>query len=94
MIFEHLQAVVLAVVLSLVDKAVLPIENSMDGSYHQNYDLLLCHNLRLVGEVQLSINHRLVALPGMHKQQLRRVLSRPQVDSHFCIHLIMDILFF
>ncbi|CAL9210299.1 unnamed protein product [Musa hybrid cultivar] len=72
------KAVVLAVVLSLVDKAVLPIENSMDGSYHQNYDLLLCHNLRLVGEVQLSINHRLVALPGMHKQQLRRVLSRPQ----------------
>ncbi|CAD5187032.1 unnamed protein product [Musa acuminata subsp. malaccensis] len=75
---EQFEVAFKAVVLSLVDKAVLPIENSMDGSYHQNYDLLLCHNLRLVGEVQLSINHRLVALPGVHKQQLRRVLSHPQ----------------
>ncbi|CAL9060301.1 unnamed protein product [Musa banksii] len=75
---EQFEVAFKAVVLSLVDKAVLPIENSMDGSYHQNYDLLLCHNLCLVGEVQLSINHRLVALPGVHKQQLRRVLSHPQ----------------
>ncbi|THU61921.1 hypothetical protein C4D60_Mb07t28340 [Musa balbisiana] len=75
---EQFEVALKEVVLSLVNKAVLPIENSMVGSYHQNYDLLLCHNLHIVGEVQLSINHRLVALPGVHKEQLRHVLSHPQ----------------
>ena len=51
----------------------------MDGSIHRNYDLLLCHNLHIVGEVQLSVNHCLLALPGVKKDELKRVLSHPQV---------------
>ncbi|RWV92524.1 hypothetical protein GW17_00045088 [Ensete ventricosum] len=75
---EQFEVAFKAVVLSLVEKAVLPIENSMDGSYHQSYDLLLCHNLHIVGEVQLFIDHHLVSLPGVHKEQSRCVLSYPQ----------------
>ncbi|XP_042477733.1 arogenate dehydratase/prephenate dehydratase 1, chloroplastic-like [Macadamia integrifolia] len=70
-----------AVELWLVDKAVLPIENSLGGSIHRNYDLLLCHRLHIVGEVQLAVNHCL-GLPGVRKEELKRVLSHPQV-SHF-----------
>ncbi|KAG6520782.1 hypothetical protein ZIOFF_017842 [Zingiber officinale] len=73
-----------AVELWLVDKAVLPIENSIDGSIHRNYDLLLCHNLHIVGEVQLPINHCLLALPGVVKEDLKRVLSHPLVALDQC----------
>ncbi|CAN0912565.1 Arogenate dehydratase/prephenate dehydratase 1, chloroplastic, partial [Linum grandiflorum] len=67
-----------AVELWLVDKAVLPIENSVGGSIHRNYDLLLRHRLHIVGEVQLEVNHCLLTLPGVKKEELKRVLSHPQ----------------
>ncbi|GAV71897.1 PDT domain-containing protein/ACT domain-containing protein [Cephalotus follicularis] len=67
-----------AVELWLADKAVLPIENSSGGSLHRNYDLLLRHRLHIVGEVQLSVNLCLLALPGVRADQLERVLSHPQ----------------
>ncbi|CAA0837181.1 Arogenate dehydratase/prephenate dehydratase 1-chloroplastic [Striga hermonthica] len=67
-----------AVELWLADKAVLPIENSVGGSIHRNYDLLLRHRLHIVGEVQLVVNHCLLGLPGVRKDELKRVLSHPQ----------------
>ncbi|RZB89967.1 Arogenate dehydratase/prephenate dehydratase 1, chloroplastic, partial [Glycine soja] len=62
----------------LVDKAVLPIENSVGGSIHRNYDLLLGHKLHIVGEVQLLINHCLLGLAGVRKEDLKAVMSHPQ----------------
>ncbi|KAG5030326.1 hypothetical protein JHK87_013840 [Glycine soja] len=64
----------------LVDKAVLPIESSVGGSIHRNYDLLLGHKLHIVGEVQLLINHCLLGLPGVRKEDLRAVMSHPQYE--------------
>ena len=43
---------------------VLPIENSIGGSIHRNFDLLLEHHLPIVGEVELPVVHHLLALPG------------------------------
>ncbi|XP_030932638.1 arogenate dehydratase/prephenate dehydratase 1, chloroplastic-like isoform X3 [Quercus lobata] len=68
-----------AVELWLVDKAVLPIENSVGGSIHRNYDLLLRHRLNIVGEVQLQVNHCLLGLPGVRKEEIKKVLSHPQM---------------
>ncbi|KAK2974839.1 hypothetical protein RJ640_005623 [Escallonia rubra] len=73
--------IVQAVELWLVDKAVLPIENSVGGSIHRNYDLLLRHRLHIVGEVQLVVNHCLLGLPGVRKEELERVLSHPQTKK-------------
>ncbi|XP_047324413.1 arogenate dehydratase/prephenate dehydratase 1, chloroplastic-like [Impatiens glandulifera] len=70
-----------AVELGQVDKAVLPVENTSVGSIHGNYDLLLCHRLYIVGEIQLPINLCLLALPGVSLGQLRCVLSHPQALS-------------
>src|SRR2546426_6625594 len=57
---------------------VLPIENSIGGSIHRNYDLLLEHHLPIVGEVELPVVHYLLALPGSSIADLRRVYSHPR----------------
>ncbi|GAA0146491.1 dehydratase [Lithospermum erythrorhizon] len=78
---DQFEAAFKAVELWLVDKAVLPIENSVGGSIHRNYDLLLRHRLHIVGEVQLVVNHCLMTLPGVRAEELKRVLSHPQALS-------------
>ncbi|XP_058763363.1 arogenate dehydratase/prephenate dehydratase 1, chloroplastic-like [Vicia villosa] len=87
---EDYEAAFKAVELWLVDKAVLPIENSVDGSIHRNYDLLLRHRLHIVGEVQLLVNHCLLGLPGVSKEELNSVMSHPQALAQ-CKTLLDDL---
>jgi prephenate dehydratase len=60
------------------DNGVLPVENSLGGSIHRNYDLLLRNELFIVGEVQIPIAHQLIALPGVPLEQITKVYSHPQ----------------
>ncbi|OWM68970.1 arogenate dehydratase/prephenate dehydratase 6, chloroplastic-like [Punica granatum] len=71
----------------IADRAVLPIENSLGGSIHRNYDLLLRHRLHIVGEVQTPVHHCLLALPGTRADCLARVISHPQALSQ-CEHTL------
>jgi arogenate/prephenate dehydratase len=57
---------------------VLPIENSIAGTIHQTYDLLLEHQLSIVGEVEVPVVHHLLAPRGARIDRLRRIYSHPQ----------------
>ncbi len=70
---------VFAVVTSGACKAgLIPIENSLAGSIHPNYDLLLRHNLYIVGEFFLRVRHCLIGFPGVALPEIKRVISHPQ----------------
>ena len=60
------------------DYGVLPIENSLGGSIHQNYDLLMRYELHILAELDFRVEHCLVALPGTTKDMIERVISHPQ----------------
>ncbi len=61
-----------------VERGIIPIENSLFGSVHINYDLLRSYHVKITGEVNLRIHHYLIAQPGTRLQDIQRVLSHPQ----------------
>ena len=56
---------------------IIPIENTLSGSIHQNYDLLLENSVQIVGEINLRIELHLIARPGVDFSQIRMVYSHP-----------------
>jgi prephenate dehydratase len=75
---ESFEDVFAAVATGGVSHGILPVENSIGGSIHRNYDLLLEHDLPIIGEVELPVVHNLLALPGTGMADIRRVFSHPQ----------------
>ena len=59
------------------DRALVPIENSLAGSIHENYDRLRARPLHIVAETQLRIRHCLIGRPGSSLASIRRVASHP-----------------
>lgn len=57
---------------------VVPIENVINGTVRENYDLLLEHDLRIVGEVVVPVSLCLAALPGQRLEHIERVYSHLQ----------------
>ena len=60
------------------DRGVIPVENSLAGSIHENYDLLLARDLHIVAETHLRIEHALMAPKAATFEALRAVRSHPQ----------------
>ncbi|UCF45539.1 MAG: prephenate dehydratase [Candidatus Bathyarchaeota archaeon] len=57
---------------------VVPIENSLEGSINQTYDLFLTHNLKVRGEIIIRISHCLIANPNTSLEVVKTVYSHPQ----------------
>ena len=66
-----------AAVSGEADRAVVPIENSLAGSIHENYDRLRARPLHIIAETQLRIVHCLIARPGASLEAIERVSSHP-----------------
>lgn len=60
-----------------VDAAVIPIENTLHGSIHENYDLLLKYDFAITAETNVRIVHNLIAPPGLAFAKVRQVFSHP-----------------
>ncbi len=65
--------------------AVVPIENTLHGSVHENYDHLLEYGFPICGEINIRIAHNLIAMPGVRFRDIRRALSHP-VALNQCRH--------
>ncbi|MFC2007485.1 prephenate dehydratase [Chloroflexota bacterium] len=57
---------------------IVPVENSLEGSINQVYDLLLESGLRVCGETELRVSHCLISTPESGLDSIKRVYSHPQ----------------
>jgi len=57
---------------------VIPIENSIEGSVNQNYDLFLTYDLKVCGEVEIKLAHVLIGNPQTKLEDIETVYSHPQ----------------
>jgi 3-deoxy-7-phosphoheptulonate synthase len=74
---ESFREVFEAVKTGLSKFGIVPLENSLSGSIHENYDLLQEYDLTITGEITLRIVHSLIGLPGADPSAIRKVLSPP-----------------
>jgi prephenate dehydratase len=74
---QNFEDVFLSVKNGKCHSAAIPIENTLHGSVHENYDLLLKYDLFIYGETFVRIVHNLIARPGVRRAKIRRVFSHP-----------------
>lgn len=79
-VFEDVQA-------RQCDYGVIPIENSLSGSIHENYDLLLEYDVAIIGEFKMRIVHNLIAHEGTRLEDIRRVYAHPQAVAQCRVFL-------
>lgn len=72
------------------DYVLAPMENSLAGSVHRSFDLLVESGLQIVGEVIIPIVHNLIARPAVAFEELESVASHPvalaQCERFFASH--------
>lgn len=79
---ESFTKVFAAVENSDVDAGVVAIENSLYGSLHETYDLLMQHHTPIIGEISLHIHQHLIALPGTKPENITEIISQsPALDQ-------------
>lgn len=60
------------------DFGVAPVENSTAGTIVQVYDLLLEHDLHVVGEIKFRVIHCLISFPGTKLEEIKKIYTHPQ----------------
>ena len=76
---RHFRDVFDAVLEGEAEYGILPIENSLAGSVHENYDLILQYpDVTIVGEIKIRVEHSLIGTPDATLESIRTVYSHPQ----------------
>ena len=60
---------------------VIPLENSLSGSIHENYDLLQEYDLKIIGEITIRVKHALIAHENADKKNIKKILAPPPAFS-------------
>lgn len=77
--FSTIYSVILAVENGEIDRAIVPIENSIDGSINTTLDALAFDvNLYITGEYILHISENLMVKKGIKKEDIKIITSHPQ----------------
>lgn len=89
--FPEVAAAISALVHRLVDRAIVPMENSIEGSVSVTVDQLIHSERppRIVAEVNLPIHHQLVARPGVGFGEIERIVSIPLAAAQ-CRHFLLE----
>jgi prephenate dehydratase len=87
--FPRFEDVFRALTRRKIDAAVIPIENSLAGSVHENYDHLLHFDVRIAAETNVRIIHNLIAPPGVRFKDIRKVYSHP-VALNQCLRFFAE----
>jgi prephenate dehydratase len=78
-----------AIFEGLADYVLAPIENSLAGSVHRSFDLLVGSNLNIIGEEIIPIVHNLIGAPGARFDEVRVVESHPVALAQ-CEHFFSE----
>ncbi len=81
--YSSMQDTIEAVSTGEVDCAIVPIENSIEGSVSATVDLLAhdVDNLQIVREIRIPIRHQLLARPGVTLEDITKVISHPHANA-------------
>lgn len=77
--YAHVAQVVDAIERGEIEYGVLPVENSISGTFHGNLDRLISSPLKIVGEVTCVEEFCLCALPDTKLEEVHCLLSHPVV---------------
>ncbi|MDJ0984100.1 MAG: prephenate dehydratase [Desulfobacterales bacterium] len=70
------------------DLGVVPVENSLEGAVTQVNDLLTTTDLKVIGEVKVTVSHCLLATEETDYREIRQVFSHPQALAQ-CRNFLM-----
>ncbi|WP_120193490.1 prephenate dehydratase [Sinobaca qinghaiensis] len=92
--FETIPACMDALAAEDIDRAVIPLENTIEGSVNMTLDYLIHkHNLPIIGEVTVPIEQHLMVHPSRAEQwrEIEDVYSHPHAIAQ-CHDFLTDIL--
>ncbi len=64
-----------------IEYGVVPVENSLSGSIHENFDLLQEYDLKIIGEVTIRIKHALITHGNADLKAITKIMAPPHAFS-------------
>ena len=77
--FETFQLLFESLSQGNVEYALVPIENSISGTFHKIYDYIHSHSLHIVGEYKYHEKHCLIALQDANEKDIQQIISQNYV---------------
>lgn len=76
--YESMSKVIAAAESGECERAVLPVENNVEGAVNEVYDALFDSGLFIAKQLVLPVRHSLIAADGVGLDGLSRIISHPQ----------------